>query len=484
LRKEFLTLMILSSISGNVYASNAIPQQVYDNISVLEQEHYIDHKDVSTLSREELAYYVASILEKQPSNFDMLLSTRILEDETQLTLVKEQENSARKRLSKLLKDYKDTSELLYRKSIQGENRLEVMAPLKQKHDKLEAEYKKVGVEYEQAKARTHRLETMIESLKKRQGNNYKVDYALAELRAEFLPELDALKFFDEEAAKRQLYANTPVRNKIENKFKFDGQVMISHSNHSGEDVPEDQTKLKLSLYGDYNFDNNWHFLTSAEAEKSLSPSKDWDLELKNYYFEGKITKNIGVDIGKFNSKPAEGNVFDGAIKGVSLFGDNYRIERGSYQGMKLTNITLQKDNLSIGRYDFTNPNKTIYMVNGHLPYEKWDLGAMWLKGKNKNGYVLSLSNNINDWSKHSSAFWAKYYYQPSDTYVKHEMNGLADFMLPKDGFKGWSVGWRYIPKEDWCFGLEYYRLNNLLDNRSSNTIYAYLTYSFANYSED
>jgi hypothetical protein len=124
-----------------VYASNAIPQQVYDNISVLEQEHYIGHKDVSTLSREELAYYVAGILEKQPSDFDMLLSTRILEDETQLTLVREQEASAKKRLNRLLKDYKDTSELLYRKSIQGENRLEVMTPLKQKHDKLEAEYK-------------------------------------------------------------------------------------------------------------------------------------------------------------------------------------------------------------------------------------------------------------------------------------------------------------------------------------------------------
>ena len=52
MRKELLTLMMLSSISGNVYANNAIPQQVYDNINVLEQEHYIDHKDISTLSRE------------------------------------------------------------------------------------------------------------------------------------------------------------------------------------------------------------------------------------------------------------------------------------------------------------------------------------------------------------------------------------------------------------------------------------------------
>jgi len=483
-KRQLLTLMVLSSISGNVYASGIdIPQHVYDNISVLEQEHYIEHKDVSNLNRKELAYYVAGILGKQPSDFDTLLSTQIIEDEAQLVLVKEQENSAKKKLNKTLEDYKKTSELLYRKSIQGENRLEVMSPLKQKHDKLKSEYEKAGFEYEQAKARTHRLEIMVESLKKRQYNN-KVDYALAELRTEFLYELNELNFFDEEAAKRQLYSNMPVRNKIENKFKLDGQVMLSHANHHGEDVPNDQTKLKLSLYGDYNFDNNWHFLSSAQAEKVLSPSQEWDLELKNYYLEGKVAKGINVDIGKFNSRPAEGNVFDGAIKGAALFSDNYRIEHGSYQGMKMTNVTLKKDNLSIGRFDFRQPNKTIYMINGHLPYEKWDLGAMWLKGENKNGHVLSLSYNIKDWSEHSSAFWAKYHYQPSDTYVKHEMNGLADFMLPKDGFKGWSVGWRYIPKENWCFGLEYFRLNNLYDNKSSNTLFAYLTYSFKNYHED
>ena len=58
-----MTLLILSSISGNAYANN-IPQNVYDNLLILEEENYIEHKDVSNLNRKELAKYIAKILEK------------------------------------------------------------------------------------------------------------------------------------------------------------------------------------------------------------------------------------------------------------------------------------------------------------------------------------------------------------------------------------------------------------------------------------
>jgi hypothetical protein len=123
------------------------------------------------------------------------------------------------------------------------------------------------------------------------------------------------------------------------------------------------------------------------------------------------------------------------------------------------------------------------MLGKHIPVDKWDFGGMFLKGKNNNGYVLSVEYDKHNWEEKSSSYRLKYYHQPSDTYYKHEMNGLADFMLPNDGFKGWGIGWRYVPKKQWAFGLEYYRLNNLLNNKSSNTLFAYLTYSFQNYSE-
>jgi hypothetical protein len=116
--------------------------------------------------------------------------------------------------------------------------------------------------------------------------------------------------------------------------------------------------------------------------------------------------------------------------------------------------------------------------------DKWDLGGQFLKGKNDNGYVLSLQYDKNNWEEKSSSYWIKYYYQPADTYFKHEMNGLADHMLSKDGFKGIGLGWRYVPKKNWAFGLEYFRLNNLLNDNSSNTFFAYLTYAFQTYHED
>ena len=483
LKKGLITMLVLSSISGNVYASE-IPQQVYDNLSILEDANYISHKDVSNYDRKELAKYIAGILEKQPTGFDAVLSSRIIEDEAQLILIREQENGAKKKMGTLLKDYKKVSEDLFRKSIQGENRLEVMEPLKQRHDELRKRYQESCSEYLQAQARTKRLETMIEALKKRQYND-RVDFALADLRAEFVHELNDLNYFDDEAAKRQLYSNAPVRNPIEQKFKLDGQVQLSNADHHGDDVPQDQFKLKVNLYGDYNFDNNWHFLTNFQAEKVLHPSNDWELEAKNYYIEGRVTPGMCVDVGKFNAKLAEGNVFDGAIKGAALFDKNYRVEHGTYEDSQITGLTYKYDNLSAGYYHASKPDKSVYMLNGHLPIDKHlDFGGMFLKGKNDNGYVLSINYNQNIWDPKTSKLWLKYYHQPADTYFKHEMNGLADYMLPKDGFKGWGLGYNYLLNDSWTLGLEYYRLNNLLDNRSSNTFFAYLTYSFKNYTNE
>ena len=489
MKKELMTLLILSSISGNAYA-NSIPQNVYDNLLILEEENYIEHKDVSDLNRKELAKYIAKILEQNHSRYSDILATQIIEDESQLILIKEQEASAKQRYDKIESEYRKVSEQLYRKSIQGVNRLEIMTPLKERHDKLKKEYEIANNEYNQSKIRTHRLELMIESLKSRQikessSSNDKVDFALADLRTEFLCELNDMKFFDDEAAKRQLYANTPVRNPIENKFKLDGRVQISHADHHGDDVPKNESKFKISLYGDYDFNRDWHLISAVEAEKVFSPSKEWKTELKNLYVKGKISPDLNVDVGKFSTELGEGNIFDGTLKGAAIYGKNYRIEAGKYKDSDITGITLEKDGFSIGRYTFTNPDKTIYSFGKHIPLsDKWDLGGQFLKGKHDNGYVLSLQYDKDNWEEKSSSYWLKYYYQPSDTYFKHEMNGLADYMLSKDGFKGIGLGWRYVPKKNWAFGLEYFRLNNLLNDNSSNTFFAYLTYAFQTYHED
>lgn len=485
MKKQILLLALLTNISGEVYAyDGTIPQQVYTNIGVLEQEHYIGHKDVSSLNRQELAYYIARILEKQDITYDKVLATRIIEDEAQLVLIKEQEQNAKKKCDKIYSSYKKVSEDLYRKSIQGVNRLEIMSPLKERHSKLKKEYEDSSQEYAQAKIRTRRLELMIESLKKRQFND-KVNFALAELRTEFVHELTDMNYFDDEAAKRQLYSNSDVRNPIENKFKLDGRVQFSYADHHGDDFPKDQTKIKVSLYGDYDFDRTWHLMSAVEAEKVFSPSKDWNLELKNLYVLGKLSSDFNVGAGKFSTKIGEGNIYDGTVKGAFIFGRNYRIEAGKYKNSNITNITLEKDNFSLGRHTFTNPDKTIYSVGKHIPFgDKWDFGGLFLKGKNNNGYILSLQYGKDNWKERNSSYWLKYYYQPSDTYFKHEMNGLADYMLPKDGFKGWGVGWRYNIKQNWIFGLEYFKLNNLMNSQSSNTLFAYLTYAFQTYHED
>lgn len=92
---------------------------------------------------------------------------------------------------------------------------------------------------------------------------------MASRRAEYGSELSAMGYFDREAAKDQSSADTkaPV---IQNKrFKVDGEMRVDYGANHGEEAIGDRSRARLRIYGDYNIDDNWHFISMLENEKSF-----------------------------------------------------------------------------------------------------------------------------------------------------------------------------------------------------------------------
>ena len=318
---------------------------------------------------------------------------------------------------------------------------------------------------------------------------------LARRRVEYADELSAIGYFDRESSYMQASTEVKVPNLSDKRFKIDGEARVDYGAHSGYKSISDKSRARVRIYGDYNIDDNWHFISMLENEKILSgKGEDSWMDIDRWYLTGKVGR-ARVDAGAFGSFLAEGNIYDSRFTGVRVSGKepfSYMAEAGTikqagFAAAAEASTTHDIYTLGAGLYRFDlkdRGEKNIYMLNVHRPLGSlYDLGLMGLLGEDESrsdkGYIVSLTRGKeNTWRRGNAYYFLKYYHQPYTTYVSHTMNGLADYM---DGFEGIGAGIHYTVKQDWLLQAEYYNLKDLEEGGRNHTFWLALSYYFSNY---
>ena len=318
---------------------------------------------------------------------------------------------------------------------------------------------------------------------------------LARRRVEYADELSAIGYFDRESSYMQASTEVKAPKISEKRFKIDGEARVDYGAHSGYKSIGDRSHARVRIYGDYNIDDNWHFISMLENEKILSgKGEDSWMDIDRWYLTGKVG-STQVDAGAFGSFLAEGNIYDSRFTGVRVSGKepfSYMAEAGTikhagFAAAAEASITHDIYTLGAGLYRFDledRGKRNIYMLNVHRPLGGlYDLGLMGLLGEDERtsekGYVVSLTRGREKtWERGNTYYFLKYYHQPYTTYVLHTMNGLADYM---DGFEGIGAGIHYTVKPDWLLQAEYYNLKDLEEGGRNHTFWLALSYYFSNY---
>lgn len=318
---------------------------------------------------------------------------------------------------------------------------------------------------------------------------------LARRRVEYADELSAIGYFDRESSYMQASTEVKSPKPPEKRFKIDGEARVDYGAHSGYKSSSDRSRARVRIYGNYNIDDNWHFISMLENEKILSgKGEDSWMDIDRWYLTGKVG-NTQVDAGAFGSFLAEGNIYDSRFTGVRVSGKepfSYMAEAGTikqagFAAAAEASTTHDIYTLGAGLYRFDlkdRGERNIYMLNVHRPLGGlFDLGLMGLLGEDERtsekGYVVSLTRGKeNTWQRGNTYYFLKYYHQPYTTYVLHTMNGLADYM---DGFEGIGAGIHYTVKPDWLLQAEYYNLKDLEEGGRNHTFWLALSYYFSNY---
>ena len=318
---------------------------------------------------------------------------------------------------------------------------------------------------------------------------------LARRRVEYADELSAIGYFDRESSYMQASTEVKAPKPPEKRFKIDGEARVDYGAHSGYKSISDRSRARVRIYGNYNIDDNWHFISMLENEKILSgKGEDSWMDIDRWYLTGKVGR-AHVDAGAFASFLAEGNIYDSRFTGVRISGKepfSYMAEAGTikqagFAAAAEASTTHDIYTLGAGLYRFDlkdRGERNIYMLNVHRPLGGlYDLGLMGLLGEDERtsekGYVVSLTRGKeNTWQRGNAYYFLKYYHQPYTTYVLHTMNGLADYM---DGFEGIGAGIHYTVKSDWLLQAEYYNLKDLEEGGRNHTFWLALSYYFSNY---
>lgn len=318
---------------------------------------------------------------------------------------------------------------------------------------------------------------------------------LARRRVEYADELSAIGYFDRESSYMQASTEVKAPKPPEKRFKIDGEARVDYGAHSGYKSSSDRSRARVRIYGNYNIDDNWHFISMLENEKILSgKGEDNWMDIDRWYLTGKVGRS-SVDAGAFGSFLAEGNIYDSRFTGVRVSGKepfSYMAEAGTikhagFAAAAEASTTHDIYTLGAGLYRFDlkdRGERNIYMLNVHRPLGSlYDLGLMGLLGEDESrsekGYVVSLTRGKeNTWQRGNAYYFLKYYHQPYTTYVSHTMNGLADYM---DGFEGIGAGIHYTVKPDWLLQAEYYNLKDLEEGGRNHTFWLALSYYFSNY---
>jgi len=284
------------------------------------------------------------------------------------------------------------------------------------------------------------------------------------------------------------------KNHVDHKINMDGELQFHYAANSGDKrFGQDSAGMRIWLGADSEFDRDWHAYAILEGKQSL---KNYDDEFKLYNLY--VTRKLGQSMlkaGSFGYLMAEGNIYDSTFKGAQYdFGSalKYSLSIGRTDYTKNTWIATARYNdfdynLEAGVYryeadDSSNSNNTIGTFAGIYKFSNFGVGAMVLHASqsdsrgNNNGYVLSVNyGELKTYSPGSYDIFAKYYNQPSGTYISHGMNGMGNSM---QGFKGYEVGVNYTFAENLVAGIEYYNLEDKITGEKGQTWWSYATRYF------
>ena len=435
-------------------APEVVEPWVYNSIEELAAAGYLElpGHSLGSFSREELAGLVAGALKEMENNrlgskadkYALLTRLEVM-DRVQLKLAREQLHFAEQQLGRAKHRAERAAEMFARRSMEGQNRLEVMEPLKQKNDEAQKKLAFAARDYAEARSRVSELEGLwhqVQEMQKRlledmggetgesltaptvlqEGKSYqpgRADYAddsikkakpeeapvatletAGRLRAEFAGELEAAGSLDEMNAARQLSSNLPIKNVPDQRFKLDTELRYDAGYSDGIHGNGNRTRARVRMYPDYNIDGNWHARGMAEWEKTLSGpqgSKDGKVRLDRYYLSGDMG-TVHTDAGVFSSLMAEGNIYDSKFKGVRFaLGKpvRYTLEAGKagQDGVRNSfDLVASYEGAGYGldggiyRFGFEGGSwQNIYMVNYRHNLGILDAGAMALYGKESGG---------------------------------------------------------------------------------------------------
>ncbi len=216
---------------------------------------------------------------------------------------------------------------------------------------------------------------------------------LARRRVEYADELSAIGYFDRESSYMQASTEVKAPKPPEKRFKIDGEARVDYGAHSGYKSSSDRSRARVRIYGNYNIDDNWHFISMLENEKILSgKGEDNWMDIDRWYLTGKVGRS-SVDAGAFGSFLAEGNIYDSRFTGVRVSGKepfSYMAEAGTikhagFAAAAEASTTHDIYTLGAGLYRFDlkdRGERNIYMLNVHSPLGGlYDLGLMGLRGR-------------------------------------------------------------------------------------------------------
>ena len=284
------------------------------------------------------------------------------------------------------------------------------------------------------------------------------------------------------------------KDHADNKINMDGEIRLHYAFNGGaKQLRQDSSGIRVRLGVDTEFDRDWHAYAMLEGKQDIVNYDD-EFKLSNLYVTHKIGDSM-VKAGSFGYLMAEGNIYDSTFKGTRYdFGEalKYTLSYGKTDYTKKTLIaTARYDdfdyNLEAGVYryeadDSSKSKNTIGTLGGNYNFSNFGVGAMVLHSSqkdsrgNSNGYVFSINyGELKTYRPRTYDVFAKYYNQPSGTYISHGMNGRGNSM---QGFKGYGVGVNYTFAENLVGGIEYYNLEDKITGEKGETWWSYATRYF------
>lgn len=280
--------------------------------------------------------------------------------------------------------------------------------------------------------------------------------------------------------------------RTDHKVNISGEVRVDYAlNSSPGQWGENSSTLRLRLGLDAALNQDWHVYSMVEGKKSLVNS-DTTLRLSDIYVTRKLGQSM-MTMGTFGYLMAEGNIYDSAFKGIKYDTSgpvSYTLSYGSTDYTKNTYIATAKykdfdynGEASVYHYQ-TNDGvqNTIGTLGGNYNYSNFGVGGMVLHSTRKDGngnntgYVFSLNyGELKTYRPGTYGIFAKYYNQPSGTYIAHGMNGRGSAM---QGFRGYGLGINYTIAENFVAGIEHYDLTDKITGEKGRTWWSQVTHYF------